>query len=210
MKICFLFVILFLFANNSSAQSDNNKFHIQALYSNGIVQSSFYTNYSLRGEFLTKRNVGFNYNFDFMVRKDSINQFHSSMGVLGAPVLFGIGIIKSIDSDTTTKGAWGIIGGILLLILPDGISYHFSTLNNWDIAPYANILGLDFVNDRKIKHRELKYSCSFGIKFTRQVFNNISISAFLETRQAANYGWSIGGGVGLGYLIDKKSKNIDR
>ncbi len=204
MKFSFLFLIIF-FTINISAQSDY-KFHIQTLYSSGIVKSSFYTNYSLRGEFLTKKSVGLNYNFDFMVRNDSINQFHTSMGVLGAPILFGIGIIKSIDSDTTSKGAWGIIGGILLLILPDGISYHFSAIKNWDIAPYANVLGLDFVNNRKIKHKELKYSCSFGINFTRQVYKTISMSVFMETRQAANYGWSFGGGVGLGCFLVRKNK----
>lgn len=206
MKILIVIGTLSIFGLKAHTQTNDHPIHIQMTYGRGIVQSSSYSNYSLRGEYLLQNRIGLKYNFDYIVRKDSITQFHTSMGILAAPVLFGIGLIKSVDSDTTTKGTWGIIGGILLLILPDGLSYHFSPAHNWDINPYGNLLGLDFVNNRKNKHKQLKYTCSFGVSFTRRIVEFLSVSTFIETRQTAGYGWGLAGGVGLGvYLGQRKN-----
>jgi hypothetical protein len=187
----------------TTAQLNDHKFHLSAKYSMGSVQSTRYSNYSLNGEILLKK-IGLNYNFDYTVRRDSIRQFHATMGILGAPILFGIGLLNSVDSDTTNTGAFGIIGGIILLVLPDGISYHISPRYNWDMAPYANILGLDFVRDRRTNQRSIKYACSFGIKTTYLWREMFTISAFVETRQAAGYGWGFGGGIGLGVALGTK------
>jgi hypothetical protein len=126
MKLLIAIGILFSFGFRALTQLHDSPFHIQTRYGIGTVQQTVYVNYSLHGEYSLKNKIGLNYNFDYTIRKDSITQFHTSIGILAAPVLFGIGLTKSIDSDTTTKGTWGIIGGIILLVLPDGISYHFS------------------------------------------------------------------------------------
>jgi hypothetical protein len=107
--------------NVSLAQLMDHKFHLYGHYGMGSVQGTAYTNdqstaYSiagLRGEILLKKHVGLNYNFEYQMRKDSITQFHSTMGIVGAPILFGIGLIKTVDGDTTTTGAGGILGGLL-------------------------------------------------------------------------------------------------
>ncbi len=198
-----LFLLFTFWIYTTSAQLNDHKFHLSAKYSMGSVQSSRYSNYSLNGEILLKK-IGLNYNFDYMVRRDSIRQFHATMGILGAPILFGIGLLNSADSDTTSSGAFGIIGGIILLVLPDGLSYHISPKYNWDIAPYANILGLDFVRDRRTNQRSIKYACSFGIKTTYLLHDMFTLSAFAETRQAAGNGWGFGAGIGLGVLLGTK------
>lgn len=198
--------------NISLAQLMDHKFHLYGYYGLGSVQGTAYTNdqsssYSIggvRGEILLKKHVGLNYNFDYQMRKDSIRQFHSTMGIVGAPILFGIGLMKSIDGDTTTTGAGGILGGLLLLVLPDGISYHLSPTYGWDVSPYANILGLDFIKDRKNDERFFKYACSFGVKGTYIIKDLLTVTAYTETRQAAKFGWGFGGGIGIGVLLGKK------
>lgn len=202
--------LLFFMGFHAHTQLDDHPFHIQTRYGIGIVQQKVYSSYSLHGECLLKNKIGLNYNFDYVIRKDSITQFHTSMGILAAPVLFGIGLIKSLDSDTTTKGAWAIVGGILLLVLPDGISYHFSPAYHWGIAPYANLMGLDFVNNRKNKHKQLKYTCSFGVTFTRRIVESLSVSTFIETRQTAGYGWGLAGGVGLSMFWGKRNSTTHK
>jgi hypothetical protein len=159
---------------------------------------------SLNAEILLKKRFGLNYNFDYQIRKDSINQFHASMGVIGAPILMGLGLYKSFDGDTTSKGAGAIFIGLLLLALPDGVSFHYSPAYRWDVSPYANILGLDFVRDRKTSETFIKYACSFGVKGTYILNDLITFTAFAETRQAAKFGWGFGGGLGVGVVLGKK------
>ena len=196
-------ITFILFTHLVSAQLMDHKFHLYGRYGMGGVQNTSYTIGSLNGEILLKK-FGLNYNFDYQMRKDSINQFHTSMGILGAPVLFGIGLSNAVDSDSTSSGAFGILGGLLLLVLPDGMSYHYSPAYKWDISPYANILGLDFIKDKKSDEFFLKYACSFGVKSTYTLNDLLTFTAFAETRQAARFGWGFGGGLGIGLLLGKK------
>lgn len=198
-----LTVIMTIVTETLSAQLMDHKFHLYGRYGMGAVQNTSYTIGSLNGEILLKK-IGLNYNFDYQMRKDSINQFHTSMGILGAPVLFGIGLRNVADNDTTSSGAFGILGGLLLLVLPDGISYHFSPAYKWDISPYANILGLDFIKDKKTDKFFLKYACSFGVKSAYIINDLLTFTAYFETRQAARFGWGVGGGLGVGVLLGKK------
>lgn len=206
MKLALLFLSLLMsvVTETVSAQLMDHKFHLYGRYGMGAVQNTSYNVVGLGAEILLKKSIGLNYNFDFQRRKDSINQFHTSMGILGAPVLFGIGLSKVTNGDTTSSGAFGILGGLLLLALPDGISYHFSPAYKWDLSPYANILGLDFIKDRKTNEFFLKYACSFGVKSTYIMNDLMTLTAYAETRQAARFGWGFGGGLGVGILIGKK------
>ena len=196
-----------LFTQIVSAQLMDHKFHLYGRYGFGGVQNTSFSIASLNGEILLKK-IGLNYNFDYQMRKDSINQFHTSMGILGAPVLFGIGLSNAVDGDSTSSGAFGILGGLLLLVLPDGVSYHYSPAYKWDLSPYANILGLDFIKDKKTDEFYLKYACSFGVKSTYIISDLITVTGFVETRQAARFGWGFGGGLGLGVLLGKKETPI--
>ena len=197
-----------LFTQIVSAQLMDHKFHLYGRYGFGGVQNTSFSIVSLNAEILLKKNVGLNYNFDYQMRKDSINQFHTSMGILGAPVLFGIGLSNAVDGDSTSSGAFGILGGLILLVLPDGVSYHYSPAYKWDLSPYANILGLDFIKDKKTDEFYLKYACSFGVKSTYIISDLITVTGFVETRQAARFGWGFGGGLGLGVLLGKKETPI--
>jgi len=200
-----LFTLTFILLTHVvDAQLMDHKFHLYGRYGMGGVQSTSYSIASLNGEILLKKNIGLNYNFDYQMRKDSINQFHTSMGILGAPVLFGIGLSNAVDGDSTSSGAFGILGGLILLVLPDGFSYHYSPAYRWDISPYANILGLDFIKDKKTDDFYLKYACSFGLKSTYIINDLFTVSGYIETRQAARFGWGFGGGLGVGVLLGKK------
>jgi hypothetical protein len=158
----------------------------------------------LKAEILFKKGWGLNYNFDYQMRKDSITQFHSTMGVVGAPLLMGFGVYKGFDGDTTTKGVGTFLLGLALLALPDGISVHYNVAPGWDVSPYANILGLDFIKDKKNDELFIKYACSFGFKGTYILKDRLTFTAYAETRQAASFGWGFGGGMGIGVVLGKR------
>jgi hypothetical protein len=199
-------VLILLFTSltfESVAQLTDHKFHLYGRAGIGSVQSVMYNSYSLNAEFMFKNKFGINYNFDYLTRQDNLRNIHLTMGMLGAPVLFGVGLGNSFDGDTTSSGAFGIIGGLVLLALPDGVSYHISPKYGWDISPYANILGLDFIKNRVTDEEYLKYACSFGVK-SSYLIDRFTVTGFVETRQAAGFGWSIGGGVGIGAVFGKR------
>lgn len=204
MKKSILLIVFAALSFGSFAQLTNYKFHLSGRAGIGTVQSVMYNSYSLNAEFMFKNKLGINYNFDYVTRQDDLRNIHLTMGMLGAPVLFGVGLGKSLDGDTTSSGAFGIIGGLVLLALPDGVSYHISPKYGWDIAPYANILGLDFIKNRETGDEYLKYACSFGVKSSYLIMDRFTVSGFAETRQAAGFGWSIGGGVGIGAVFGKR------
>jgi hypothetical protein len=97
-----------------------------------------------------------------------------------------------------------MLAGILVFLLPDGVSYHFPIGYKGDVSPYANFLGFDWVRNKSIGYSEFKYACSFGVRGTYLLTDRLTAIGFVETRKCAPTGWGIGGGVGLGYLLKYK------
>jgi hypothetical protein len=89
----------------------------------------------------------------------------------------------------------------LITVLPDGVSYHIPFGYNGDIAPYANVLGIDYIWNKNVGYSQWKYSCSFGVKGTYWHQSNWMLQGFLETRKVASTGWGFGAGLGAAYSI---------
>jgi hypothetical protein len=101
------------------------------------------------------------------------------------------------NSNQFNYGYLGALAGLLLTICPDGVSYHFPIGYHWDVAPYANVLGVDWVINRAENYSKLKYSMSFGTKVSYSFSNNITANLFIETRKVASTGFGLGGGFGI-------------
>ncbi|MES2556743.1 MAG: hypothetical protein V4604_11365 [Bacteroidota bacterium] len=207
MRTFILSLIIFLSVPSVHAQLTEGDGHVFAKYSYGIVDSARYHNYSVSGEYFLNPYIGLNYNFDLMFRNDNIRQFHSSVGALVGPPLILIGIISAASNSNDTDdsqfnlGALGAILGVLILVAPDGVSFHIPVSYKWDISPYANVLGIDFVRNKNTNHNNFKYAMSFGCKTTYLTYSDFTLNAFVETRKVAGMGWSFGGGFGIGYAI---------
>ena len=103
------------------------------------------------------------------------------------------GISNDCDWDNTDNnpfnfGYLGELAGVLLTICPDGLSYHFPIGYYWDVAPYTNILGIDWVFNRKENYSKLKYAVSLGTKVCYSFSNNMTVNVFLETRKVTSTG----------------------
>ena len=213
MRTFILSLLIFFAVPNAQAQLTYGDGHIFAKYSYGIVDSARYNNYSVSGEFFLNEYIGLNYNFDLMFRNDNIRQFHSSVGALVGPPLILIGVISAASNSNDTDdsefnlGALGAVLGVLILVAPDGVCFHIPVSYKWDISPYANVLGIDFVWNKNTKHNNFKYAMSFGCKTTYLTYSNFTLNAFVETRKVAGMGWSFGGGFGIGYAIGQPTDN---
>jgi hypothetical protein len=192
----------------SVSQVTNYRWHTYAKISGGAIDSSGYINGGLTAEYMLFKRVSLNYNLEYQRRTDKYSHLHGSIGSVGGPVIFGLGLAAGLantaDEDSTNNNGIGVKGmllGLLVMLLPDGFSYHIPLGYKWDISPYANILGFDWIRNKEIGYSEFKYSCSFGVRGTYLINDRLTANCFLETRKAAPTGWGIGAGIGIGYLF---------
>ena len=210
MKKFILTSTLLFFMFHSKGQVTNYRWHTYAKLSGGIIDSSNYINGGLSAEYMVFKRFGLNYNLEIQHRTDKYNHLHASVGSLAGPPLILVGLISGLansTNDNTNAGSvfeFGYLGtlmGLLITVLPDGVSYHFPIGYKWDVSPYANVLGFDWIWNRDIGYSEFKYSCSLGVKGTYLINDRLTAIGFIETRKAAPTGWGIGVGIGLGYLF---------
>jgi hypothetical protein len=215
MRILFISLLLAAAPKVNAQLGQYYQGHIFAKYSYGIVDSANYHNYSISGEYFVNPYIGLNYNFDLMFRSDGLRQFHTSIGALAGPPLILIGIVSAASNDdddlnsSFNLGPLGIALGILILAAPDGVSFHIPLSYKWDLSPYVNVLGLDYVRNRNTGDHKFKYAMSFGVKGSYLVVDRFTFSTFVETRKVAGMGWSLGGGFGLGIALGERSEDED-
>ena len=210
MKKVFLSIVLLFICFKTESQVTNYRWHTYGKISGGMIDSSAYVNGGLSAEYMLFKRIGLNYNLEFQHRTDKYNHFHASVGSLAGPPLIVIGLISGLANSANNGsnsesvfglGYLGTLMGILITVLPDGVSYHFPIGYKWDVSPYANVLGFDWIRNRKKGYSEFKYSCSFGVRGTYLINDRMTAIGFIETRKAAPTGWGIGAGIGLGYLF---------
>lgn len=187
----------------SQAQYSNRTFNLYGRSSFGAFDTSSYNNFGLTGEWMVHRNVGLLYNFDLTYRSDNYRHIHAPMGIVGGPILIVAGLANLFDGDTTSTAGLSLVG-IVMLALPDGVSFHHDIGYRWDISPYANLLGLDFIKDRTYGNTWLKYACSFGVRGTYVLNDQFTFSPYIETRKTASVPWGFGAGIGVGILFGER------
>lgn len=185
--------------------------HVYGRYSTGIMANtdllvdehpSYYT-VGLTTELLINDLVGLNYNLDLQMRSDDIRHVHYTIGT-GLSLLMLSADLENYmnqdpDEDVDYVG-WGCLA-LITLILPDGISLHYSPSEVWEVSPYFNFLGLDLVDELDTDISSVKYAYSFGVRGTRIIMDCITLSAYTELRGALFYSWGVGGGMAIGILL---------
>lgn len=208
---CLLIFILINFIAHS--QLISKKGYLGAKYSFGFIDTATYLNTGITGEYILKNRIGLVYNLEFQKRSDNYKHIHGSIGSLGGPPLIFIGLLSGLSNsynDGTSSGSvfglgyLGVLVGILVTVLPDGVSYHIPFRYNGDISPYANVLGFDYIWNKKMGYSEWKYGCSFGVKATYWHFSNWMLQGFVETRKTASTGWGLGLGLGASYSFGNR------
>ena len=199
-----LFTLGFSFAGNG--QMDASKWQHYPKYSMGFAGKTFYANYGWTSEYQFQPKWTLNWNFEVQSRMDSILQLHGSMGLIGGPAFMGWAINKS----WTPKGiGTSIVLGLMIMAIPDGISYHIPISYRWDISPYVNVLGFDFVPAISDAGKNyLLYSASAGVRCSYWFADRFFAKAFIETRKAGFLEFNYGLGVALGWSVPlmKRSK----
>jgi hypothetical protein len=201
----YILFLVFLSSGTIFGQLTQKSFRVEANGMFGTYGSASYYGGSLGARWLVSDRIGLRYNFDVLQLNNQTRHIHTPMGLIGSPLLIGAGIGRTIDGDSTTRGGFGIITGLLLLALPEGFSYHVPIGNRLEISPYANLLGIDFIRNKATNSNRVKYACSFGLQMTALTFSSLTIQGFIETRKTASVPWGFGGGIGLGWIVNRKT-----
>ena len=203
MKIFAFIIIVFFLSVNTFTQINTNRFLISGRISGGLMQKDLYSSYGFSSEYIIKNKFGLIYNIDGFSTQKQFN-LHSPMGLTGGSLLIYAGLVSLTDGDPETSASFGLIGGLICLILPDGISYHHNIGYKWDLSPYANLLGIDFIFNDQRKFESIDYACSFGFKTSYLLKDNLFCSGYLETRKSGELPWTLGIGGGFGFTIKHK------
>jgi hypothetical protein len=202
----YIFIVL-LFPLFVKSQIGSNNMYLYAKAGGGSVDTALFSNISFSGEYLVKPYLGLNYNFDFVHRNDSLFQFHSTLGPVAAPIVF-ISQFSFINLGNNVGAQLGIV--LLALLIPDGVSFHIPYRYSYDFSPYVNILGFDYVKNKNTNQRNCRYAASFGFKASYCFGTNMTVMAYTETRKVSTMGWSLGGGIGIGYTFTSENiKNLN-
>ena len=94
-KIFVLFSLLF-FVINSNSQVTNFRWHAYAKLSAGIIDTSGYVNGGITAQYMVFKRISLNYNLEFQHRSDNYNHIHGSIGSVGGPVIFGLGLAAGL------------------------------------------------------------------------------------------------------------------
>ena len=218
MKKVLLAITIFFISNFSMAQLTENRWHFYGKYSFGNLGKANYHNAGIAAEWMVFEKLGLNYNLEYLHRSDNFSHIHGSIGSVGGPIFIGLGAFSmgnrpnDPNSGHITNsqilndfGSTATLIGLAILLMPDGISYHFPIQEKYDIAPYINFLGFDWVYHRNaIDIGDIFYGTSLGVRGTLITKDNITFNTFVETRKVAGNGWGAGIGFGVGYTFNKK------
>ncbi|MFN5982060.1 MAG: hypothetical protein ACK476_10025 [Fluviicola sp.] len=204
-NLLLLFILSLSFA--SKAQLSEYKGYVGLNTSFGTVDQAKYYTIGFKGECTFKSRLGLLYNFEFVKRNDKIWNLHSSVGSVGGPLIALVGILADGYTNNfgfnTNLGRAGIVAGVVMFVMPEGVTYHFPIQYNWDVAPYVNVLGLDYVRDQVLDQGRLKWSGSAGVKTSYWTTSGFSVNVYFEARKVASYGINLGAGVGVGYSFKR-------
>jgi hypothetical protein len=191
-----------------NAQLTQKSFRLEANGIFGTFGNSSYTGGQLGARWLISDRIGLRYNFDLLYRGNNHQHIHTPMGLVGGPILIAAGIGNALDKDSTSSsGGLGILTGILLLALPEGISFHQALGDRFEVSPYANLLGIDFIRNRTTGDNRVKYAFSLGTQVSVHLFSKLTAQAFVETRKVAGVPWGFGAGIGLGWAMGMKQED---
>lgn len=164
-------------------------------------------------EFFVGKHMSLNYNFSLGTSINSNNHFnfHGAAGASTGSLfitaaLLNNAIDESLDNALSSatgkdvdmsKGLTRGLGitGVILILIPEGLSYHIDMGKHLSISPYVNPLGLDYMGSDKIIGQKLALSYEVGsavnfyFKNKRYLSPKIGLRGFYGT---PNNGYLIG------------------
>ncbi len=203
--LLFTFFFNLGFSFSSNCQMEASKWQHYPKCSMGFAGKTTYKSYGWTSEYQFRPKWTLNWNFEVQARMDSIVQLHGSMGLIGGPAFMG----WAINNSWTPKGiGTSILFGLMIMAIPDGISYHIPISYRWDISPYVNVLGFDFVPaNSDVGKNYLLYSASAGVRCSYWFADRFFTKAFVETRKAGFLEFNYGLGVAIGWSVPLMKKS---
>ncbi len=194
------FLLSFFFSLSVFSQRDTlirNTTEVSAIAELAAYEDNMnFIGYGFHMSFPVGEHLGLNYKF--MLGNNSERSFflHSNMGSYVSVLLL------------TTSGNVNNIGylAVILLIVPEGVSFHIPITRNFRLTPFINPLGVDYWHDRYSSKDYTKGSFDIGIKPTFVMFDKVMVAPSLGYKllYSKDHEKGIELGISIGYRFKKE------
>lgn len=116
-----------------------------------------------------------------------------------SPATTGLGMILLLASLDGDNSGWLSMLGILLMIAPEGISFHIKPNNQYILSPYLNVNSIEFFHSNSEFNPHL--SLESGLRVDRNIGKNMIISSFAGAKLIESKGLGFHFGIGLGWKL---------
>ncbi len=156
------------------------------------------TSYGLDMQYFVDDNVSLNYSFRLGER-----YAHVPAAAPASAIMLFIAFTTANNGDTEVENkltGWGIISGIALALVPEGVSFHLRVNDHLAVSPYINPLGLEWIREEGVGGRDTWLGGSAGAK-GNLILGDFVVAPYGEYKKL--YGrkgnWGTGAGIAIGY-----------
>jgi hypothetical protein len=172
---------------------------ISGMYHTQIFKGEkrFERGYGINYQFFVSDRVALEYNLSYVVAPHNPNYFK----------LYG-GSFLLVNTDRTflssyvagSLGEWYAVVAVLLLVIPDGVSYHIPAGKNITISPYVSALSFDM--SEEYDH----YNNNLGIRMNMTAFKHLNVApfAFVQLQHRSRFWGGTRTGFGMGAMLGWK------
>jgi len=187
-----IFILLFSFAVlNANSQSESRV----SLMANTIQVGNFHA-YSINPTFELAVSDHFNlrYQLGFGIRGNKKFYMHTPVTAPIGGILFVAGL----------GGGGGFIStlGILLLIVPEGVSYDISVSDNLELSPFIDLNSCEYYLTPEYNTLKWLLSGDAGLSCQLHLSDRFCFSAYTSLTMLESKGLGFSSGLGMGYKFD--------
>jgi len=189
-KLVFLFFVSFL-AFNANAQDESRL----SLMANTIQVDNFHA-YSINPTFELAVSDHFNlrYQLGFGIRGNKKFYMHTPVSAPIGGLLFIAGL--------GSGGSFISTLGILMLIVPEGVSYDISLSDNVELSPFIDLNSCEYYLTPEYNNLKWLLSGDAGVSCQLHLGDRFCFSAYTSLTMLESKGLGFSSGVGLGYKFD--------
>lgn len=191
MKFFLILFLMFLTGLSLNAQDESRI----TLSANTIQVDNFHA-YSINPSFELALNDHWNLRYDlgFGIRGNRKFYMHTPVTLPVGGLLFVIGL----------SGGGSFINtlGILMMIVPEGISYDISLTDNMEVSPFIDLNSCEYFLTPEYNDLQFLLSGDAGFAVRMHVSDRFCMSAYSSLTMLESKGLGFSGGLGIGYKFD--------
>ncbi len=188
-----LYVIILIIAVNFHCYGQyDGDFKLSPICEYQNIDNSSYFSAGVKAEVYLSDNISINYHILFGASSQKKFYFQTTASSVGGILLF----VDGLNNDSEEIKYLGL----LLMIIPDGLSLHFDAGEKLRISPYFN--PLLFVASNSLSSSP-QMAGEYGISFNIKKYETVVVEPYIGIKKIyADIDWGMAFGLSIGYIIN--------